>query len=808
MGSPTRSRGSVLPFLPLAAALAALVGFGLPLSGECDVPFRRGDVQGDGERNVTDAIDILGHLFLGDGAPLCLDAADTDDNGAVDLTDAVYLLSFLFLGGRALPDPALACGADPTPDPLGCRAIPACPAPPCGGPSGAWVVRMGGSDLGGVEGEGQSSLEVLEDGSAWVAGSMRIFGAFSSAGEACPRELESSSSGIFLARYDPGGRLVWAKHAGGTGRDESTDVALLPDGSAYLTGTFSHVATFGAREPNETVLGSLGDQDVFIARYDASGRLSWVAQAGGTYSDWGQSVAALPDGSAVVTGRFLGSMTFAPGEPNAITLQAVDPPGDPGWKVTEGFVARYGPSGSLAWAKHFGGEGPDTSQDMASLPDGSVVIGGYFGGNISFGEETAAITLVAKGSYDPFLVHFGPDGEPQWADHVATNASGSVSDLEVRDAETVMVLGSVYAKEPVATFDPGGPNEEVLAGAGTFLAVYDLAGSFRWARAIPSGYLLTALPQGSVLVAGVIDEPTAFGKDGPERITLEPTGRVNLFASAYDSEGGFLWARLAPAPDYQVPRAIAAPGDGSLYMTGRFSYSMRLFAGEANETVLESDGSSDVFLARFADLELGGGDPKPCSPASPNGACPGGSVCNRGACERLVCQRVDFQCGPWVSYSNLPGVRIEFPDQPCTFTLSEAQEGIELAYTVIVEEDLTAVASRPSPAESCGAPRPPSGLSVHERIHGDGQLYCLCDVGICLGGSGPAVTLRAGEYPNSFPWKGRNWTGPSDTNSPVGPPFPPGRYSFDLRSRGSVQTARGEELFEVIATFGIELIGG
>src|SRR3989442_13106921 len=62
--------------LPLAGALAALLSFTLPLLGECDAPFRRGDVQGDGKRNVTDALKIFGFLFLGDEAPACLDAAD------------------------------------------------------------------------------------------------------------------------------------------------------------------------------------------------------------------------------------------------------------------------------------------------------------------------------------------------------------------------------------------------------------------------------------------------------------------------------------------------------------------------------------------------------------------------------------------------------------------------------------------------------------------------------------------------------------------------------------------------------------
>jgi hypothetical protein len=69
----------------------------------------------------SDAICLLGYLFLGEPEPPCLDAADADDSGELDLTDAVRVLDHLFLGGDAPPDPGPAtCGEDPTEDDLGC----------------------------------------------------------------------------------------------------------------------------------------------------------------------------------------------------------------------------------------------------------------------------------------------------------------------------------------------------------------------------------------------------------------------------------------------------------------------------------------------------------------------------------------------------------------------------------------------------------------------------------------------------------------------------------------------------------------
>jgi hypothetical protein len=90
--------------------------------------FRRGDSNGDGRADLSDAIATLGYLFLGSVAISCLDAADADDSGVLNLTDAIFLLGHLFLGGPAPPPPGIGdCGGDLTEDGLSCEGQPGCP---------------------------------------------------------------------------------------------------------------------------------------------------------------------------------------------------------------------------------------------------------------------------------------------------------------------------------------------------------------------------------------------------------------------------------------------------------------------------------------------------------------------------------------------------------------------------------------------------------------------------------------------------------------------------------------------------------
>ncbi len=95
---------------------------------ECSEPltFVRADANNDGERDLSDAIFTLAHLFLGDVRPTCLDALDTDDSGTISITDSITMLDFLFRGGPPPPAPLMACGPDPTPDALDCASFDSC----------------------------------------------------------------------------------------------------------------------------------------------------------------------------------------------------------------------------------------------------------------------------------------------------------------------------------------------------------------------------------------------------------------------------------------------------------------------------------------------------------------------------------------------------------------------------------------------------------------------------------------------------------------------------------------------------------
>jgi hypothetical protein len=81
--------------------------------------FVRGDANGDGALDLSDAVRTLRTLFAG-AATDCADALDANDSGSLDIADAVFVLAHLFASGADLPLPFPSAGCDATTDGLGC----------------------------------------------------------------------------------------------------------------------------------------------------------------------------------------------------------------------------------------------------------------------------------------------------------------------------------------------------------------------------------------------------------------------------------------------------------------------------------------------------------------------------------------------------------------------------------------------------------------------------------------------------------------------------------------------------------------
>jgi hypothetical protein len=213
-------------------------------------------------------------------------------------------------------------------------------------------------------------LSTLADGSAIVCGSYQGAAPFEPAGS-LPL---AGGYDAFVAKVSSTGVWEWALSASGTLDEVSNAVSALADSSAVVTGVFKGAVSFG----DAGTLVSAGSNDAFVAKVSSTGVWEWALSASGTLDVHGNSISALADGSALVTGFFEGTASF----------------GAAGTLTSEGnhdvFVAKVSSTGAWEWAVRTGGADSDArGYSIAAFADGSAVVTGSFSGTVSIGPMTS-----------------------------------------------------------------------------------------------------------------------------------------------------------------------------------------------------------------------------------------------------------------------------------------------------------------------------------------------------------------------------------------------------------------------------------
>jgi hypothetical protein len=252
--------------------------------------------------------------------------------------------------------------------------------------------------------------------------------------------------------------------------DGSRGIATDENGNSYVTGFFQGSATFGS-----TVLTSSGGRDMFIAKYDAVGKVVWAQKGGGIGDDNGYGIAVDGSGNSYVTGTF-----------GILGLSGINGPSATFGTTTltrsgsfDIFIAKYDAAGNAVWAKNAGGTSSDQGFDIAIDGSGNPYITGLFQSRATFGSTI----LTASGSSDIFIAKYDVAGNAVWAQ----NAGGTSLD----QGFDIAIDGSGYSYltgwfEGSATF-----GSTTLTSSGSsviFIAKYDAEGNAVWAQKAGGGW--------------------------------------------------------------------------------------------------------------------------------------------------------------------------------------------------------------------------------------------------------------------------------------------------------------------------------
>lgn len=446
-----------------------------------------------------------------------------------------------------------------------------------------WAQSAGGTSI-------DQALGIAAD----AAGNSYVTGSYQGTATFGPFTITSAGSfDIFVAKYDSSGNVLWVRSAGGTVDDWGFAIAVDAAGNSYVTGRFEGTATFG---PFMLTTVGVFDEDIFVAKYDASGNVLWAESAGSTFFGNGLGIALDAAGNSYLTGQFSGAVSFGP------------------FTITGGgsFVAKYDTNGNALWAESASSSrGFSIAVDTAS----NSYVTGQFGGTATFGP----FTLTSAGGQDIYVAKYDASGNVVWA----RSAGGTTDDQLFREAGiAVDAAGNSYvtgAFTGTATF-----GSFMLTSAGAediYVAKYDAGGTVLWAESAGGtssnevGAGIGVDVAGNSYVTGIYQGTAEFGS-----FTLITAGARDVFVAQYDGGGNVLWVRSAGGTAFDQGNAIAVDDDGTSYVAGVFQGTPTFGAFP-----LTSAGSADIFVAKYNTCGNAGVDP--------GEECDGGLGCTDCLCD-------------------------------------------------------------------------------------------------------------------------------------------------------------------------------
>ncbi|HTA81889.1 MAG TPA: SBBP repeat-containing protein [Bacteroidia bacterium] len=459
-----------------------------------------------------------------------------------------------------------------------------------------WFQKAGGS----TNDEGYS---ISTDGS----GNTYTTGYFSGTATFGPTVLTASGvSDAFVTKTDKNGNFKWTVKAGGAGSCRGLAIKADAAGNTYVTGYYYGSATFGTQ-----TITSLGQQDVFIAKYTTAGALVWVTSAGGPMADIGNAITVDNSGNVLVTGQFAGTATFGT---FSLTSTA---------NSVNVFTTKLDGNGNFLWAEM--GSGPHTNRGLGvgCDPAGNVYIMGQFTDTITF-TNTHFSNL-----YDAiFLVKYNSAGVEQWFDMAGGGTLNIANGIAVDNSSDVYLTGNFtgtlsFFGAPTVTLTNKYANR-------IFVAKYSGNGKLLWDVSDGSSNPVTANAisldaSGNAYIIGNFECRMNSYADQYGQGTFNSVGSWDIFVAEYEvNAGAWQWSRQMGGHLDNLGYSIAVDGSGDIYTAGSFDEDM-VVTGSVNyigygtspvhcNTTYCSDiyygsfqyvstsGASDIFIAAPIDL--------------------------------------------------------------------------------------------------------------------------------------------------------------------------------------------------------------
>lgn len=316
------------------------------------------------------------------------------------------------------------------------------------------------------------------------------------------------------------------------------------------------------------------------ARFGTPGEALWVQQLGGVDVDNGEAIALDSNGDLIVAGTFRQAITAGV----ALTSQG----------SSDGYVVKLaGSTGTVIWARRFGGLGADRISGVAVDSSGNVYVSGTFESVVDFGGGTVSAT----GGIAAFVLKLDANGGFGWVRKVDGSDFSDRRIVIATNGTSVVMAGSYFGSIAI---DATALTSTATSTDMFVLSVAASTGATTWIKSLggtsydlPRGIALDG--SGDVILTGKFSGTVNFG-GGPLVAPDSVIANGFLLRLAGATGAHLLSKRFGSARGATGAGVVSDPG-GNILVTGDFLEAIDL--GCAVSLSASQSGIQDVFLAKY-----------------------------------------------------------------------------------------------------------------------------------------------------------------------------------------------------------------
>ncbi len=418
----------------------------------------------------------------------------------------------------------------------------------------------------------------------------------------------------YVAKFNSAGVLQWATYYGDS-YSRAADIGVDLYGSVYVLGAVQCPSTALATEYAEDKTCN-GPSDLFLVKFNQDGVRDWSRYIGGDDRE-GFILNAGVESLAIVGYAAHPGYIYVHGSTRSKTgliPQKIPSPDDTYGGKDDTFIAKFGPTGDMMWARYFGGNDHDMAGGIACrknpLPGGNDVC--YITGRTNSINDIATNGAwdTIKNSdnsygYDAYLARLDANnGEVNWATYYGGDESDSGVDVTIDNDSNVYIAGDTASTDSM-THNASQPNYG--GNNDMFLAKFNPNGVRLWGTYLGSSgdeflFDLTTDNTGNVYISGTAyydgNNKTVLATPGVYDGTLN--GGSDAVLAKYNTVGTRLRTTYYGGSEGEYGPTTAVDSQNGIYLCGNTVSTSSISMFGAHQT-LHGDGGGeyDGFCVKF-----------------------------------------------------------------------------------------------------------------------------------------------------------------------------------------------------------------